>query len=472
MPRSLRLKPLSQQVVVITGATSGIGLATARRAAVAGACVFLIARHEEDLRRLCETLQRDGGRCSWAVADVADADALEAAADKCERLFGRLDTWINNAGAAAPGGLREMPLDEQRALFETNYWGVVNGSLAAAARLAERGGAIINVGSSLAHAPVPGQGVYAASKHAVKGFTVGLRLELARAGVPVAVTLVKPAAVDTAWDRRARHFGGYAARHPQPVYAAHVVADAILHCAAHPVREITVGGSGRLIAAAYSAMPGLAEPLFSAFAPVVRSERVDDPWADDGLDDPTGDGAADEVRYPMVRQFSVLAEARKHPGVTAGGLGALLLLGLITLLLGQRRGPTRDQRWRVRLDPRAWTAGLRRGFEATLDGLGDRAQEVGHRATRVRQEAGRSLDRLGREARQRLPREELQASLRSARRGATRAGRFARDHARGGGVLAALVTVAAAVAVAVLDGRPAKGRRRPSLRLEGQDPLM
>ncbi|MFN5617278.1 MAG: SDR family NAD(P)-dependent oxidoreductase [Brevundimonas sp.] len=186
MPRSLRLKPLSQQVVVITGATSGIGLATARRAAVAGACVFLIARHEEDLRRLCETLQRDGGRCSWAVADVADADALEAAADKCERLFGRLDTWINNAGAAAPGGLREMPLDEQRALFETNYWGLVNGSLAAAARLAERGGAIINVGSSLAHAPVPGQGVYAASKHAVKGFTVGLRLELARAGVPAA----------------------------------------------------------------------------------------------------------------------------------------------------------------------------------------------------------------------------------------------------------------------------------------------
>ncbi|MFN5617277.1 MAG: hypothetical protein ACK47T_01625 [Brevundimonas sp.] len=219
-------------------------------------------------------------------------------------------------------------------------------------------------------------------------------------------------------------------------------------------------------------MPGLAEPLFSAFAPVVRSERGDDPWADDGLDDPTGDGAADEVRYPMVRQFSVLAEARKHPGVTAGGLGALLLLGLITLLLGQRRGPTRDQRWRVRLDPRGWTAGLRRGFEATLDGLGDRVQEVGHRATRVRQEAGRSLDRLGREARQSLPREELQASLRSARRGATRAGRFARDHARGGGVLAALVTVAAAVAVAVLDGRPAKGRRRPSLRLEGQDPLM
>ncbi|HEV7351900.1 MAG TPA: SDR family oxidoreductase [Brevundimonas sp.] len=465
MSRRLRLKPLSQQVVVITGATSGIGLATARRAAAAGACVFLIARHEEDLRLLCETLQRDGGRCAWAVADVGDATALEAAAEKCERLFGGIDTWVNNAGAAAPGSLREMPLAEQRALFETNYWGVVNGSLAAAARLAGRGGAIINVGSSLADAPAPGQGVYAASKHAVKGFTQGLRLELARAGAPVAVTLVKPAAVDTAWDRRARRLGGYAARHPQPVYAAHVVADAILHCAAHPVREITVGGGGRLIAAAYAALPGVAEPLFAAFAPVVQPVRGDDPWADDGLDDPTADPAADEVRYPMVRQFSVLAEARKHPGVTAGGLGALVLLGLIAVLLGQRKGPTRYERWRARLDPRGWTAGWRRGFEAALDGLGDGAQEVGHRADRARREAGRNLDRLTREARRRLPREELQAGLRSARRGADRAGRFARDHAREGGVLAALLTVGAAVAVAALDGRPAKGRRRPPLRL-------
>jgi short-subunit dehydrogenase len=465
MSRRLRLKPLSQQTVVITGATAGIGLATARQAAAAGACVFLIARGEAELRTLCETLQREGGRCAWAVADVTDPDAVAAAADKCIRLFGGIDSWINNAGAAVAGELRDTPLAEQRRLFDTNYWGVVNGSLAAAARMGERGGAIINVGSSLADAPAAGQGVYAASKHAVKGFTRGLRLELARAGAPVAVSLVKPAAVDTPYDRRSRRLAGYAARHPQPVYAARVVADAILHCAAHPVREITVGGGGRLIAAAYAAAPGLAEPLFAAFAPVLGPDRREDIWAGDGLYDPTDDGPEDEVRYPMVRQFSVVAEARKHPGLTAGGLGAVLLLGLVALLLGQRQGPTRYQRWRARLDPRSWTADWRRGFEAAMEGIEEGAHEAGHRAATARRKAGRSLRRFGREANSRLPREEFEAGLRSARGGMDRAGRFARDHAREGGVLAALLTVGAAVAVAALDGRPAKGRQRPPLRL-------
>ena len=98
-----RLKPLDQQTLVITGATSGIGLATARRAAERGARVFLIARGEKDLRALCEELQARGARCAWAVVDVADADALQEAADKCERLFGGFDTWVNNAGVSIYG---------------------------------------------------------------------------------------------------------------------------------------------------------------------------------------------------------------------------------------------------------------------------------------------------------------------------------------------------------------------------------
>ena len=154
------LKPLDQQAIVITGATSGIGLSTARRAARAGACVFLIARGEEDLKKLTEELQGQGARCAWAVADVADYDALAEAADKCRRLFGGFDTWVNNAGVSIYGNIRETTLKDQRRLFETNYWGVVNGSMVAVEHLRGRpaGGAIINVGSTLSDAPLPVQG--------------------------------------------------------------------------------------------------------------------------------------------------------------------------------------------------------------------------------------------------------------------------------------------------------------------------
>jgi short-subunit dehydrogenase len=370
------LKPLNQQAIVITGATSGIGLATARRAAKAGACVFLIARGENDLKALTEELQATGARAAWAVADVADHDALAEAADKCVRLFGGFDTWINNAGVSIYGAISVTSLEDQRRLFETNYWGVVNGSLVAAERLRQRdgGGAIVNVGSILSDAPLPIQGVYSASKHAVKGFTNALRMELMREDAPITVSLVKPGAVDSPYQKHARNLTGYAVQNPQPVYASHVVADTILYCASHPIREITVGGGGRLIASLYSALPGLAEPLLARFAPVLMRDRssVYQPF-DDGLYDASDDGLDEEVHYPMVRQFSALAEVRKHPGITGGVVAVLAGVGLAALLLNQRTGPTRYERIRGRIDPRGWvdTHGLR-------DRFGDLAETVRH----------------------------------------------------------------------------------------------
>jgi NADP-dependent 3-hydroxy acid dehydrogenase YdfG len=193
------LKPLNKQVIVVTGATSGVGLAVSRRAAKAGAHVFMIARGEKDLKALCEELQATGARAAFAVADVADFDALAEAAEKCQRLFGGFDTWINNAGVSIFGPIRETTLEDQRRLFETNYWGVVNGSLVAIEHLKGRpwGGAVINIGSVLSDAPMPIQGVYSASKHAVKGFTNALRMELMREKAKVSLSLVKPAALDT-----------------------------------------------------------------------------------------------------------------------------------------------------------------------------------------------------------------------------------------------------------------------------------
>lgn len=456
------LKPLNEQSIVITGATSGIGLATARRAARAGARVFLIARGEQDLRRLCEELQAEGARCAWAVADVADFESLQAAASKCLRLFGGFDTWVNNAGVSIYGPIRETTLEDQRRLFETNYWGAVNGSLVAVEHLRDRpgGGAIVNVGSILSDLPLPIQGVYSASKHALKGFTNALRMELIREQAPVSLSLVKPAAVDTPYSKHARNLTGYAVANPQPVYAAHVVADTILYCASHPIREITVGGGGRLIAGFYAAAPGLAEPLFARFAPSLMRDRSSayQPY-DDGLYDPTEDGLDDEVHYPMVRQFSLLAEARKHPGVTGGIVAVLAGIGLATVLMNQRSGPTRYERLRRSLDPRGWVDAealvrrfddMARGVRHGLDDAGGRAGQLGAHG---REKAGRWFRKAKRDL-------HFDRRADDARNYARQAGSYAKDHAREGGAILALLTIAAAVGVAALENRRSESRTR------------
>ena len=458
------LKPLNEQSIVITGATSGIGLATARRAARAGACVFLIARGEGDLKALTEELQATGARAAWAVADVADHAALSEAAEKCVRLFGGFDTWVNNAGVSIYGAISVTSLDDQRRLFETNYWGVVNGSLVAAEhlRLREGGGAIVNVGSILSDAPLPIQGVYSASKHAVKGFTNALRMELMREDAPITVSLVKPAAVDSPYSKHARNLTGYATQNPQPVYATHVVADTILYCASHPIREITVGGGGRLIASFYSILPGLAEPLFARFAPSLMRDRGS-AWEpdDDGLYDPSEDGLEEEVHYPMVRQFSALAEVRKHPGIASGVLAVLAGVGIAALLLNQRSGPTRYERLRGRIDPRGWidTDALRDRFGGLAETVRHSLSEAGERASDLGDDARHRGEKFLHGARH-SSRKALKKHGKTARRYAHDAGDFARDHAKEGGALLALATIAAAIGAAALDVRRPDSRIR------------
>ncbi|HWE95288.1 MAG TPA: SDR family NAD(P)-dependent oxidoreductase [Tepidisphaeraceae bacterium] len=175
---STKLKSLDQQVIVITGASSGIGLATAEAAAKKGAKLALAARSEQTMNDVVARINDSGGEAIFVACDVADRAQVESVAKAAVARFGRIDTWVNNAGIAIYGRLDEVTDEDSRRLFETNFWGVVNGSLAALPHLQENGGALINLGSEVSDAVVPLLGMYSASKHAVKGFTDSLRVEI------------------------------------------------------------------------------------------------------------------------------------------------------------------------------------------------------------------------------------------------------------------------------------------------------
>lgn len=344
----VRLKPLARQTVLITGASSGIGLATARMAAARGAAVVLVARHEPSLREAAEKIRETGGRAEWHVADVADRAALEAAADLAERSFGGLDSWVNDAGVSTVGTLEETPIEDQRRVFETNYWGVVNGSLVAAQRLRAKGGAIVNVGSVLSDRAMIYQGAYSASKHAVKGFTDALRMELEADRAPISVTLIKPASIDTPYQEHARlEWGERSVKLPPPVYDPRLVARAICFACAEPRRTIVVGGGGAAIAFAGTFFPRLTDLAMESIGKPVQTTAVEGrPEMRDNLEHgrPGGDERSSMPGQPH-RRTSLLLEAQLHPLATAATLAGAGALALGGIALGMMAARPPRRRW-------------------------------------------------------------------------------------------------------------------------------
>jgi NAD(P)-dependent dehydrogenase (short-subunit alcohol dehydrogenase family) len=240
---------LSEQVVVITGASSGLGLATARRLAAAGATVVLAARGdaahgEEALQRAVEQIRAAGGKASHVASDLSTEAGARAVAEHALARHGRFDAWVNNAGVGLWGELLDVPLEDHRRLFDLDLWSVVHGTRTAVEHLRERGGVVINVGSVLSERGMPCLGVYSAAEHAVKAFTDALRMELEKANVPVALTLIKAPSLDTPFTRHARSHLSGEPRLPGPLYDVDVVARAIERCLERPRKELTVGGLG------------------------------------------------------------------------------------------------------------------------------------------------------------------------------------------------------------------------------------
>jgi short-subunit dehydrogenase len=261
-----KLKTLSDQVVVITGASSGIGLATAEAAAEKGASLVLAARSKTALDGIARKLSAKTAVVAVAcdVSDRAQVDGLAATA--VER-FGRIDTWVNNAGQGLYGRLDEVSEADSRRLFDVNFWGVVNGSLAALPHLRKNGGALINVGSEVSEAYVPLLGMYTATKHAVKGFTDALRVEVEGLDqAPVSVTLIQPTAVDTPFPQHARNYMDREPKLPGSPIEPAQVAEAILDAAEHPTRDKRVGLMAKVSTTAATLAPGLADRMAASQA--------------------------------------------------------------------------------------------------------------------------------------------------------------------------------------------------------------
>jgi short-subunit dehydrogenase len=328
----VRRKPLDQQVLVITGASSGIGLATARAAAARGAAVVLAARSRDALEKAADEIRSTGGRATTVVADVSDEAQVAAIAEHAIQAFGDFDTWINNAGVGVYGEITDLPLDEHRRLFETNYWGLVHGSLTAVRHFEMRrdGGTLINIGSINSDFAIPLLGAYTATKHAVKGFTTALRMELRHAGKPVQVTLVKPSGIGTPFSEHARNHTPNEPQVAPPVYAPEVVARAVLHAATHPVRNVTVGGGGRAMAGGAKLAPALMERFFAWSMPKVQQSR-ESKTPGDNLFQGRSEGRLYR-RMGSGRRFSAYNAAVRRPVASAAlmtiaaGAGVLLAL--------------------------------------------------------------------------------------------------------------------------------------------------
>lgn len=341
-----KLKKLEDQVMVITGASSGIGLVTARMAAKRGAKLVLVARSEPALQTLTEELSALTDT-TYVKADVSVEDEVRNVRDVAVKEFGGFDTWVNNAGVSIYGKVTEVSLEDQRRLFDVNYWGVVYGSIMAADHLALKGGAIINVGSGVSDRAVPIQGTYSASKHAVKGFTDALRMELEHDGSPVSVTLIKPAGINTPYTVHAKNYLPTEPDTPAPVYSPSIVAEAILYAAENPVRDLFAGGGAKALAMAAYYAPNLTDKFMdrTMFAAQQKDEAEKHSSEDhSALYSPSGELRETGEYEGHVSKSSLYTKARLHPRIAAGSLAFLATALGYALLRRTSSNGVADQR--------------------------------------------------------------------------------------------------------------------------------
>jgi NAD(P)-dependent dehydrogenase (short-subunit alcohol dehydrogenase family) len=329
-------------IVVITGASGGVGRATARAFAARGDRVALLARGEAGLEAAADEVNHAGGTALAIPTDVADPVAVETAAERTEQELGPIDVWVNNAFSSVFAPVSEITPAEYRRVTEVTYLGFVHGTLAALRRMRPReAGTIVQVGSALAYRAVPLQSAYCAAKHAVQGFTESLRCELLHERSGVRLTMVQLPALNTPQFDWLLNRLPKPARPVPPIYQPELAARAIVHAADHPRRrEYWVGGSTVLTLLGNKMAPGLVDRYLARkgyAAQQVDREPPDDPpnlWRP--VDDrPGSDHGAHGSFDDVARAHSIQLWASQHHGVL-GALAAALAAGT-GLVIARRR---------------------------------------------------------------------------------------------------------------------------------------
>lgn len=258
----MELKPINEQVVIVLGASSGIGRETAIRFARRGAKVVAAARGEEGLDSLIEEIRADGGEAIAVPCEVAEFEQVKAVADQAIETYGRIDTWVHLAAVSIYATFQETTPEEFKRIIEVNLLGQAYGAMVALPHLKRAGrGALIHISSVEGRRAFPYQSAYASSKHGVIGFLDALRVELAHEGVPISVTNIMPSAINTPFFNKARTKIDVKPLGMPPLYKPAEVARAILYAAEHPTRDIIVGEAGKTILTLQSLSPSLVDTL-------------------------------------------------------------------------------------------------------------------------------------------------------------------------------------------------------------------
>jgi NAD(P)-dependent dehydrogenase (short-subunit alcohol dehydrogenase family) len=320
------------EVVVITGASAGVGRATAREFGKRGARIGLVARNRAALEAARAEIEELGGKALVLPADVANAEQVEAAAEAVERELGPIDVWINNAMVSVFSPVREMTAEEFKRVTEVTYLGTVYGSLAALKRMLPRDcGKIVQVGSALAYRGIPLQAAYCGAKHAIQGFCDSLRSELLHDGSHVGVVMVQMPALNTP------QFGWVKSRLPRkpqpvpPIFQPEVAADAIYWAASHGTREVYVGWPTVKAIVGNKIVPGYADHYLArnGYDAQQTDEPVEPGRRDNLWESVPGDHGAHGTFDDRAKNYSGEFWLRKNRNWLA--LAGLALVGMLAL---------------------------------------------------------------------------------------------------------------------------------------------
>jgi NAD(P)-dependent dehydrogenase (short-subunit alcohol dehydrogenase family) len=323
----IELKPVEEQVVVLMGASSGIGRDAAKLFARRGAKVVVAARNGAGLQSLVEEIAENGGEATYVVADVTDFEQVERVASHAVHTFGRIDTWVQLAAVSVYATFEETTPEEFRQVLDVNLMGQVHGAKAALPYLRREGrGALIHISSIEGVRTLPYQAAYGASKHGVIGFIEALRLELQHEGVPISVTNIMPATINTPFFNKARTKLGVMPKGLPPIYSPRVVAQTIVYAAENPVADIFAGDAARMVAAMQKFSPRLMDKyLLSSGFSGQHTNRPKSEYAPDNLYAPVQ--GYERVRGDFSKQtmpVSITNEMQTNSMLRAGLAGVLV----------------------------------------------------------------------------------------------------------------------------------------------------